>query len=101
VEIARGGDDQMSELSKDSSLSDIGVYIRSFKRPPFAKKDALSLLENLSNLGIDSYSFSYGANTASRTINKEIITHLEKYLESYQRRYKNHTQQYAFGRLKK
>lgn len=84
-------------LNKNSSLSDITNYIRNYKQPPFSATDIIPLLDNLCNLEIDSYSFSFGANTASRTISKDIITHLEKYLESYRRGYKNYVFNYAFS----
>ena len=59
----------MLSLDKNSSRKDVLVYSKDFNsRLPFEMKDVEELIENIAALGIDSYSFSIGANTASRTI---------------------------------
>lgn len=71
-------------LNRNSSRKDVSIYIKNFNsRENFSDDDIKELLENLVALEIDSYNFSIGANIASRTINKSIITELEKYMADF------------------
>lgn len=74
----------MLSLDKNSSRKDVLVYSKDFNsRLPFEMKDVEELIENIAALGIDSYSFSIGANTASRTIDKSLIALLETYMINF------------------
>lgn len=68
-------------LSQNSSRKDISDYIKNFnKNGQFAQAELDELLTNLVCLEIDTYSFSIGANTAAKTIDKKIVDELEKYM---------------------
>jgi len=71
-------------LNRNSSRKDVSIYIKSFNsRENFSEDDIKEILGNLVSLEIDSYSFSIGANTASRTIKKSIIAQLENYMARF------------------
>ncbi len=74
----------MITLCTDSSYSDILKYLASFTSPePYSLDKIKELLQNLINLGIDTYNFSYGANRAARTVNKYAIGQLEQMLNEF------------------
>ena len=82
-------------LNKNSSRRDVSAYIKNFNsRESFSEDDIKELLENLVALEIDSYSFSIGANIASRTISKSIIVELEKYMANFNANIKKSDEDY-------
>lgn len=82
-------------LNKNSSRKDVSAYIKNFNsRGNFSEGDIKELLENIVALEIDSYSFSIGANIASRTISKSIIVKLEKYMADFNANTKKNDKDY-------
>ncbi len=71
-------------LTPTSSRKDVASYINDFNSKGIFNQDAVSsLLENLVRLGIDTYTFSIGANIAAQTIDKAIIGELEIYMNNF------------------
>ena len=74
----------MTSLDKNSSRRDVLQYSKEFNnRLPFNEYDLEELLKSIAALEIDSYSFSIGANIASRTIDKSLVGLLENYMNSF------------------
>lgn len=71
-------------LKRNSAREDISNYIKSFsQRTKFTQEDLEELLANLTQLEIDTYKFSIGANIAAKTISKSIVVELEEYLSIF------------------
>lgn len=71
-------------LTPTSSRKDVASYINDFNSKGIFNQDAVSsLLDNLVRLGIDTYTFSIGANIAAQTIDKAIIGELEIYMNNF------------------
>ena len=71
-------------LTPASSRKDVASYINDFNSKAIFCQDTVSaLLDNLVQLGIDTYIFSIGANIAAQTIDKAIIGELEIYMNNF------------------
>lgn len=71
-------------LTPKSSRKDVASYIKKFNSEAIFNQDTiLSLLDNLVQLEIDTYTFSIGANTAAQTIDKAIVSELETYMNIF------------------
>ncbi len=71
-------------LTPTSSRKDVASYINNFNSNATFNQDAIfSLLDNLVQLGIDTYTFSIGANIAAQTIDKAIVCELEIYMNYF------------------
>lgn len=71
-------------LTPTSSRKDVASYINDFNSKAIFSQDTVSsLLDNLVRLGIDTYTFSIGANIAAQTIDKAIIGELEIYMNNF------------------